>query len=248
MWNKKQKANLIEKKKKAVIAAQKELTKAYKNEHIDAQTTSQFAFWYVEIVPIVDIPGLEAAYKMLWPGLKSATKDFKQCETTMCSPSFMPDADWFTDKKLDLDKINYTNFYFTPSKHYDVEEFFKLPNEIQTLFGVDENYRKWWRSLTPEQRAEKSQAHSSTEDIFTLQKYLHCFSFKIVKRMKTIITDVNPESMSTQKVLEKKLYQDGEWRYTDDHRSYRWQKVEQHKKDRVALRSDIKKAYTEIED
>ena len=240
MWKRKDRANKIEHDKKAALSTLRELNKTYGNEYTYKPTEKRFAYWYVDIVPTVDIPGLAEAYKLLWPGLKSSTKDFKKCEVTLVKGHFLPtECDcWFTNDKLDLNKICYVNYFFNPRRHFDTSEFFALPTEVQALFGVDESYRKKWQSMTTAEKAAASVDHTATSDIFTLTKYKNNFKFVIAPHYYESVRELNSDTMSKHAKLTKKLYKNGECHFFDDHSSDRWEKIEAHKKERVAYRSN----------
>ena len=240
MWKRKDRANKIEHDKKVALLTLRELDKTYGNEYIYKHTDKKFAYWYVDIVPTLDVPGLAEAYKLLWPGLKSSTKDFKKCEVTLTKSNFLPtECDcWFTNNKLDLNKICYVNYFFNPRHHFEISEFFALPTNVQALFGVDENYHKKWQSMTTAEKAAISADHTATSDIFELLKYKNNFKFVIVPYYYNIIKELNSDIMAKQFKLQKNLYKNGNCRFFDDHSSDRWQKVEAHKKERVAYRSN----------
>ena len=132
------------------------------------------------------------------------------------------DSDGSVDKLI-RNQDRFTWFLaFNQHRNYEVSSSIKY-DEQKTEAAISE-----LKCMQQENMTEPSDAHIEEKDD----------KFVIVPYYYNIIKELNSDIMAKQFKLQKNLYKNGNCRFFDDHSSDRWQKVEAHKKERVAYRSN----------
>lgn len=248
MWNKKQKGQLHTIKEKEVRSKVKKLNDVYKEEYqhikFDSLDKPEFAYWYIDIEPTMNIPGLKEALKLLWPGIESKNERFPTNDTTINGHKLRPDNEWFPNGYLDLNSIKY-NEYFHNYIKTNVKNFIETQSKnVLKLFNVTDDFIDRWSKADSDTRRNMSTLESDTDTTFFLGHYRNCYTFKKIKMYYTQKKVINPDIESKEAMLEKELYTNREYCVLDEHSpsTPKWLKDKKHKSERTKWRSkDIKK-------